>query len=152
MAGSLSLYKAQAHETIDTLLHTCTYESKRMVLYEVIELLKEKSLASDDVIQAIEQFRDAISFQRSDQSSGNAVEFGDQKKRKKAKRPPNSYNLFMSDKMKELKNTQPELNNKELMRLALESYKSARQEEAAATSGKNAGEGEEASTAVLGDE
>lgn len=44
-----------------------------------------------------------------------------QRKEKKS-RPPNSYNLFIKDKMREIKEANPEFKGKELMRRATQEW------------------------------
>lgn len=51
----------------------------------------------------------------------NIVNFGPRKKEKKT-RPPNSYNLFIKQKMQEIKAIHPEYKGKELMKKATEAW------------------------------
>lgn len=44
------------------------------------------------------------------------------KKKEKKSRPPNSYNLFIKDKMREIKEANPEFKGKELMKRATEAW------------------------------
>jgi hypothetical protein len=52
---------------------------------------------------------------------GTIINFGPQRKEKKS-RPPNSYNLFIKDKMQEIKLAHPEYKGKELMKKATEAW------------------------------
>lgn len=52
---------------------------------------------------------------------GTVINFGPQKKEKKS-RPPNSYNLFIKEKMQEIKLVHPEYKGKELMKKATEAW------------------------------
>jgi hypothetical protein len=54
------------------------------------------------------------------------INFGPRKKEKKS-RPPNSYNLFIKDKMQEIKAVHPEYKGKELMKKATEAWNSQKQ-------------------------
>lgn len=47
--------------------------------------------------------------------------FGPKKKEKKS-RPPNSYNMFIKDKMREIKEANPEFKGKELMKRATQAW------------------------------
>lgn len=49
------------------------------------------------------------------------LSFGPKKKEKKT-RPPNSYNMFIKDKMHEIKEANPEFKGKELMKRATEAW------------------------------
>lgn len=51
----------------------------------------------------------------------NIINFGPRKKEKKT-RPPNSYNLFIKQKMQEIKVVHPEYKGKELMKKATEAW------------------------------
>lgn len=44
------------------------------------------------------------------------------KKKEKKSRPPNSYNLFIKEKMREIKEANPEFKGKELMKRATEAW------------------------------
>ncbi len=121
------MYKTQAHETIEMLMNTATYEAKRGIIFDMIELFKDQPSVPSEVINMMEKFRDTIKMPSSETYQTSSDSDGDQKKKMKAKRPPNAYNIFMSDKMKELKATQPEMDNKQLMKLALEAYQLVKQ-------------------------
>jgi hypothetical protein len=54
-------------------------------------------------------------------STTNVFTFVPKKKEKKS-RPPNSYNLFIKDKMREIKEANPEYKGKELMKKATEAW------------------------------
>lgn len=51
----------------------------------------------------------------------NVFNFGPKRKEKKT-RPPNSYNLFIKDKMHEIKEANPELKGKELLKRATQEW------------------------------
>lgn len=53
--------------------------------------------------------------------SSNTFLFGPKKKEKKS-RPPNSYNMFIKDKMHEIKEANPDFKGKELMRRATQAW------------------------------
>lgn len=53
--------------------------------------------------------------------SSNTFVFGPKKKEKKS-RPPNSYNMFIKDKMREIKDANPDFKGKELMRRATQAW------------------------------
>jgi hypothetical protein len=53
--------------------------------------------------------------------SSNTFLFGPKKKEKKS-RPPNSYNMFIKDKMREIKEANPDFKGKELMRRATQAW------------------------------
>jgi len=55
------------------------------------------------------------------QTSSNTFVFGPKKKEKKS-RPPNSYNMFIKDKMREIKEANPDFKGKELMRRATQAW------------------------------
>lgn len=54
-------------------------------------------------------------------NTNNVFAFVPKKKEKKS-RPPNSYNLFIKDKMREIKEANPEFKGKELMRRATQAW------------------------------
>jgi hypothetical protein len=54
-------------------------------------------------------------------TSSNHFLFGPKKKEKKS-RPPNSYNMFIKDKMREIKEANPDFKGKELMRRATQAW------------------------------
>jgi hypothetical protein len=54
-------------------------------------------------------------------TSTNTFLFGPKKKEKKT-RPPNSYNMFIKDKMREIKEANPEFKGKELMKRATQAW------------------------------
>lgn len=49
------------------------------------------------------------------------LNFGPKKKEKKT-RPPNSYNMFIKDKMREIKEANPDFKGKELMKRATQAW------------------------------
>lgn len=53
--------------------------------------------------------------------TSNTFLFGPKKKEKKS-RPPNSYNMFIKDKMREIKEANPEFKGKELMKRATQAW------------------------------
>jgi hypothetical protein len=53
--------------------------------------------------------------------ASNTFLFGPKKKEKKS-RPPNSYNMFIKDKMREIKEANPEFKGKELMKRATQAW------------------------------
>ncbi len=55
------------------------------------------------------------------ETSSNTFVFGPKKKEKKS-RPPNSYNMFIKDKMREIKEANPDFKGKELMRRATQAW------------------------------
>lgn len=54
-------------------------------------------------------------------TTSNIFLFGPKKKEKKS-RPPNSYNMFIKDKMREIKEANPEFKGKELMKRATQAW------------------------------
>lgn len=58
--------------------------------------------------------------------TSNVLSFGPKKKEKKT-RPPNSYNMFIKDKMREIKEANPEFKGKELMKRATEAWNQQKQ-------------------------
>jgi hypothetical protein len=54
-------------------------------------------------------------------TTSNTFLFGPKKKEKKS-RPPNSYNMFIKDKMREIKEANPEFKGKELMKRATQAW------------------------------
>lgn len=54
-------------------------------------------------------------------TASNTFLFGPKKKEKKS-RPPNSYNMFIKDKMREIKEANPEFKGKELMKRATQAW------------------------------
>lgn len=54
-------------------------------------------------------------------NTNNVFAFVPKKKEKKA-RPPNSYNLFIKDKMREIKEANPDFKGKELMKRATQAW------------------------------
>lgn len=59
--------------------------------------------------------------------SSSTFLFGPKKKEKKS-RPPNSYNMFIKDKMREIKEANPEFKGKELMRRATQAWNQQKHE------------------------
>ena len=86
----------------------------------VCAFLKEKLEVEDDVFQTlVSEFKE---LHKSDVIGGIN---GDTDKTKKAKktRAPSAYNIFIRDKMKELKDADASLNGQELMRQATHIWK-----------------------------
>lgn len=55
------------------------------------------------------------------QTTSNTFVFGPKKKEKKS-RPPNSYNMFIKEKMREIKEANPDFKGKELMKRATQAW------------------------------
>ena len=88
-------------------------------------LLKERLENTSSTKEAIEKMDELlVEFKAS--NVVQVINFGPRKKEKKS-RPPNSYNLFIKDKMQEIKAVHPEYKGKELMKKATEAWNSQKQ-------------------------
>lgn len=77
-------------------------------------------LKMKDTKQILKEFKDAIDVKKSynlEEMCSILTKVYEEKDTKvKEKRAPSSYNKFMSERMKELKISKPEMNSKELMK------------------------------------
>lgn len=93
---------------------------KRTTLENFSTFLAEKDVKYDqeELLTLAEQYRVANT-----QPTLNFV----QKKKEKKTRPPNSYNLYIQQKMREIKEANPELKGKELMKRATTEWNAHKQ-------------------------
>lgn len=99
-------------------------------------LLKERIENMSSTKEAIEKMDELlVEFKAS--NVVQVINFGPRKKEKKS-RPPNSYNLFIKDKMQEIKAVHPEYKGKELMKKATEAWNSQKQLKEAQTQAEEA--------------
>lgn len=89
-------------------------EVKHDTLDKFILFLKERLHFDKDRLNEL-----VIEFKASHPT--NIINFGPRKKERKT-RPPNSYNMFIKEKMQEIKQQHPEYKGKELMRKATEAW------------------------------
>jgi hypothetical protein len=89
-------------------------------LDDFVAFLKKNhdNIASDALLHAVNAFKHTI-------ASGPPLALLNHSKKERArvKRTPNPYNIFMSTKMKELKASHNDLDNRSLMSLASKAYK-----------------------------
>lgn len=93
---------------------------KRTTLENFSTFLADKDVKynHEELLTLVEQYRSATT-----QPILNFV----QKKKEKKTRPPNSYNLYIQQKMREIKEANPELKGKELMKRATTEWNAHKQ-------------------------
>lgn len=95
-------------------------EVKMDALDRCIIFMKERLQGVATVEEIFDKLDDLlVEFKASNVT--NIINFGPRKKEKKT-RPPNSYNLFIKQKMQEIKAVHPEYKGKELMKKATEAW------------------------------
>lgn len=96
-------------------------EVKNESLDNFVKVLLDRidDLDNDKVKHVLDEFKAS--------TPNNILNFGP-KKREKKTRPPNSYNLFIKDKMREIKDAHPEYKGKELMKKATEEWNKQKKE------------------------
>ena len=80
------------------------------MLTERLDVVKD---FGGDIKRLLEEYKASCNAQ--------VLSFGPKKKEKKT-RPPNNYNLFIKEKMREIKEAHPEFKGKELMKKATEQW------------------------------
>ncbi len=101
-------------------LNKVVEEVKTDALDRFAEFVKERVKNVDTVEEAIKNVDELLAeFKATNVAS--VINFGPRKKEKKS-RPPNSYNLFIKQKMQEIKAQHPEYKGKELMKKATEAW------------------------------
>jgi hypothetical protein len=114
-------------------------EQSLHVLNKFVDALKEKIEFDEDLEQFVNAFKTTLkdefklaekATKKSKRSKGSDGA-SDSEAEPKKKRAPSAYNLFIKDKMAELKQTNPELKSKELMSAATVEWK--KQKEATTT-------------------
>jgi hypothetical protein len=110
-------------QNLQNALNKVIDEVKTISLDKFLELLFSKMTFSDDDKEKI----NLLMEEHKATSNSQIVNFGPRKKDKKT-RPPNTYNLFIKDKMKEIKEAHPEYIGKELMKKATEEWNKQKQE------------------------
>ena len=77
---------------------------------------------TQDVKDKFQDFVDKIVNEKITDLTANTVSSKKKKQVNKVKRPPTAYNLFIADKIKELKENNPEIDRKELMKMAAKEW------------------------------
>jgi hypothetical protein len=108
------------------------------VLNKVIEEVRNESLNSfvAILIERLDVLRDSeaeiklLLDEYKASYNSHILSFGPKKKEKKT-RPPNNYNMFIKEKMREIKEAHPEYKGKELMKKATEEWNKKKAADAA---------------------
>lgn len=88
-----------------------------------VTYLVEKSKISEDM----ERMKSLVNEYQKEHPV-NVFNFGPKRKEKKT-RPPNSYNLFIKEKMHEIKEANPELKGKELLKRATQEWNKQKEQQ-----------------------
>lgn len=88
-----------------------------------VTYLVEKSKISEDM----ERMKSLVNEYQKEHPV-NVFNFGPKRKEKKS-RPPNSYNLFIKEKMHEIKEANPELKGKELLKRATQEWNKQKEQQ-----------------------
>jgi hypothetical protein len=95
-------------------MNKSVFKINQLMLHNFVSFLHQKGIQVDDAIMT--EFQEQLPrsfFQLVAQSK---------KKEPKGQRTPNSYNMFIRDKMKEIKSQQPSLTGKELLKHATQEW------------------------------
>lgn len=94
-------------------------EDVRMTTLE--DFVKHVNVNEIDLLHKQDDEVKTLLDEYSKSTTSNTFVFGPKKKEKKS-RPPNSYNMFIKDKMREIKEANPDFKGKELMRRATQAW------------------------------
>ena len=97
------------------------FEAKKQVVKDFAAFLAEKIDFDDDMKGYFEEFEKTIVKETKTVPSKKKGSSGSDSSEKK-KRTPSAYNMFISEKMGEIKKVRPELKGKELMKAAIEAW------------------------------
>lgn len=92
------------------------FDAKKQVLKDFAAFLAEKIDFDDDMKGYFDEFEKTIVKETPSKKKSS----GESSDTEKKKRAPSAYNMFISEKMAEIKKVKPELKGKELMKAAIE--------------------------------
>lgn len=92
------------------------FDAKKQVIKDFAAFLAEKIDFDDDMKGYFDEFEKTIVKETPSKKKGESSSSDTEKK----KRAPSAYNMFISEKMAEIKKEKPELKGKELMKAAIE--------------------------------
>lgn len=113
MTNLIHLQNALNKVIEDVKITTLENFMKHLTVNDVVVVNKNKNKDEEEVKSIITDYVK--------ETSSNTFVFGPKKKEKKS-RPPNSYNMFIKEKMREIKEANPEFKGKELMRRATQAW------------------------------
>lgn len=109
---------SKLHTAFDKIVREFTTELSKELWSNVNE-----SDFTEDVKSKIKDVLDKIVTDKlSDLTVNNTTSSKKKKQVNKVKRPPTAYNLFIAEKIKELKETNPDIDRKELMKMAAQEW------------------------------
>ena len=113
---------------VNTAVSSLVEEVSLNTVDKVVDFLKSKIDFDEDFDKFFQEFKDTLkadakaSAKKSVKKSSSG---SDSETDAKKKRAPSAYNLFIKDKMAQIKGTNPEIKGKELMKAAIEEWKKA---------------------------
>lgn len=105
---------------LQSVMNKSVFQINTLVLERFASFLKEKGIHIDQI--TINEFQQQLPKHHF-QLVGNS-----KKRENKGQRTPNSYNMFIRDKMKEIKSIQPSLTGKELLKHATQEWNKYKQQ------------------------
>ena len=119
MASFAAVNKAVASVVADSV-----FEAKKKVIDEFAAFLADKIEFDDDMKGYFDSFKASLSLEKIEvpKETKKGKKSSDEEGGEKKKRAPSAYNLYIKDKMAEIKAEKPELKGKELMKAAIDAW------------------------------
>lgn len=108
-----------SYTAVISAVESAVFDAKKQVINDFMRFLEDKIDFDDDMKGYFTEFIDTLKAPKKT-SPKKASKKSDEEKVKKPKRAPSAYNMFISEKMAEIKKENPALKGKELMKAAIE--------------------------------
>ena len=99
------------------------FEAKKTVIDQMIAFMADKIDMDDDMVGFFNEFKATIALEKVEVPKTKAPKGKNADGSDKKKREPSAYNLWIKDKMAEIKADQPDLKGKDLMAAAIALWK-----------------------------
>ena len=114
---------------VNTAVNALVEEVSMTTVDKVIEFLKTKIDFDEDFEGFFKEFKETLkadvkaAAKKTTKKSSKKSESSDTEGEPKKKRAPSAYNLYIKDKMAEIKVSNPEIKGKDLMKAAIDEWK-----------------------------
>ena len=112
-----------SYNAINKAVADVVFEAKKQVIADFATFLAEKIDFDDDMTGYFEEFTKTLQVEKPAKvGKGKKSASSSDEEGVKKKRAPSAYNIYIKNKMAEIKAKQPELKGKELMKAAIEAW------------------------------
>jgi hypothetical protein len=115
---------ATVNKAVAGVVAESVFQAKKDVMEYFAKFLSEKIDFDEDMQAYFDEFKATLVLEKIEVLKEKSKKDGTGEKKKRA---PSAYNLYIKDKMAEIKSSQPELKGKELMKAAIVAWNADKQ-------------------------